>query len=113
MREAEAARGPAQRADPVEEITRLARSGEKIEAIKLYREVYDAGLAESKDAVEAIVRGDAQATTGAPVVAATEELNAEIKALIAKNKRIEAIKLYRETYDVGLKEAKDAVDAMR
>jgi hypothetical protein len=36
------------------EIERLLRSGRKIEAIKLYREATRMGLAESKDAVEAM-----------------------------------------------------------
>jgi hypothetical protein len=35
----------------------------------------------------------------------------EIMRLIQANQKIEAIKLYRETFGVGLKEAKDAVDA--
>jgi large subunit ribosomal protein L7/L12 len=32
--------------------------------------------------------------------------------LIARGKKIEAIKIYREATGVGLKEAKDAVDAI-
>lgn len=38
---------------------------------------------------------------------------AEIQRLIRAGKKIEAIKLYRETFGVGLKEAKDAVDKMQ
>jgi hypothetical protein len=37
----------------------------------------------------------------------------EIRRLLAANQVIEAIKRYREVYGVGLKEAKDAIDAMR
>lgn len=37
------------------EIRELARSGKKIHAIKLYRSVTGAGLAEAKDAVEQLV----------------------------------------------------------
>lgn len=36
----------------------------------------------------------------------------EIQNLIAQGRKIEAIKVFRETYNVGLKEAKDAVEAM-
>jgi ribosomal protein L7/L12 len=36
----------------LQEIDRLLERGEKIQAIKLYREVTGAGLAEAKDAVE-------------------------------------------------------------
>jgi ribosomal protein L7/L12 len=37
---------------------------------------------------------------------------AEIGALIARGRKIEAIKTYRETFGVGLKEAKEAVEAL-
>lgn len=40
----------------------------------------------------------------------TPEQEQEIRALIAKGNKIEAIKLYREAMGVGLKEAKDWVD---
>jgi ribosomal protein L7/L12 len=50
-----------QSADPaaspnLEEIKRLAHSGRKIDAIKMYRELYRVGLKEAKDAVEELVR---------------------------------------------------------
>jgi ribosomal protein L7/L12 len=41
-----------------------------------------------------------------------EHLEFEIQRAIANRRTIEAIKLYRELHGVGLKEAKDAVDAM-
>jgi ribosomal protein L7/L12 len=47
----------------------------------------------------------------APVV--TAAMQSEIDALLAQNRVIEAIKLYRERMSVGLKEAKDAIDEMR
>jgi hypothetical protein len=40
------------------EITELLRQGKKIEAIKLYRETTGVGLAQAKDQVEAIERGE-------------------------------------------------------
>ena len=36
----------------------------------------------------------------------------EIARLVAEGEKIEAIKLYRELYGVGLKEAKDVIDSM-
>jgi ribosomal protein L7/L12 len=36
----------------------------------------------------------------------------EIQLLVNKGQKIQAIKLYREKYNVGLKEAKDAVENM-
>jgi ribosomal protein L7/L12 len=38
--------------------------------------------------------------------------NAQVIELIKKGNKIEAIKVYREIYNVGLKEAKDAIDQM-
>jgi len=46
------------RAERLEEIRRLIRSGRKIEAIKVFRETFGTGLKEAKDAVEAIERGE-------------------------------------------------------
>lgn len=43
----------------------------------------------------------------------TDALTRELMALVTENRVIEAIKIYRERMNVGLKEAKDAVDAMR
>ena len=41
-----------------------------------------------------------------------EELDGRIRGLLAQGKTIEAIKIYREFHHVGLKDAKDVVDAM-
>lgn len=38
--------------------------------------------------------------------------SAEIEAALKGGRKIEAIKLYRETFGVGLKQAKEAVEAM-
>lgn len=40
------------------EMARLIRAGKKIEAIKLYRKIFGVGLAEAKDAVEKMERGE-------------------------------------------------------
>lgn len=57
-------------ANALVEIKRLVDGGSKIEAIKLYRETFGTGLKESKDAVEAIERGQnvqvAQVSIGTP-----------------------------------------------
>jgi ribosomal protein L7/L12 len=41
-----------------------------------------------------------------------QQLNPAIRDALLRGNKIEAIKLYREQYSVGLKEAKDAIDAM-
>lgn len=47
-----------QRAADLQEIARLARAGQKIEAIRLYREIFNVGLAEAKLAVERMAAGE-------------------------------------------------------
>jgi hypothetical protein len=51
----------------VAEVAQLARSGNKIAAIKLYRETFGVGLKEAKEAVERIERGEPVAFTRGPV----------------------------------------------
>lgn len=41
-----------------------------------------------------------------------EAVNSKVRALLLQGNKIEAIKVYREIYKVGLAEAKHAVDAM-
>ncbi|MEY9895612.1 ribosomal protein L7/L12 [Catenulispora sp. MAP5-51] len=48
----------------------------------------------------------------APAVPAAPNAEAHIRALIQAGKKIQAIKAYREVTGQGLKEAKDAVEAM-
>lgn len=50
---------------------------------------------------------------GAPASRVQPVSDAEIDALVAADQTIEAIKAYRERHGVGLKEAKDAIDALR
>lgn len=90
----------------------LLRAGRKIEAIKRYRELTGVGLKEAKDAVEALESG--RSATLPPKSALLRQVNdSEIEAQIRSGHLIDAIKLYREKTGVGLKEAKDAVEAWR
>ena len=101
------------RAEPDDEIARLVAEGEKIEAIKLYREQHGASLQDAKEAIDAIARGDVPPHQPAPLATASGSNDAAVSALVARGDLIDAIKLYREIHDVGLKEAKDAVDVLR
>ena len=83
-------------------------AGQKIEAIKLFRERMGAGLKESKDAVEAIQRGEAPPASSS----GDRAFEDEVATLLEQGQKIEAIKRYRERTGVGLKEAKDAVERM-
>ncbi len=89
--------------------------GRKINAIKLYREVTGVGLKEAKEAVEAIQERQQLALSGYQSPAANlprGDVMAQIEEELRAKRKINAIKLYREAYKVGLKEAKDAVDVM-
>lgn len=90
------------------ELRALLSEGRKIEAVKLYRERTGAGLKEAKDAVETIERGESVASGEA----LDSSLEAEMVSLLEGGKKVEAIKLYRERTGTGLKEAKDAVEAI-
>jgi ribosomal protein L7/L12 len=96
---------------PPEVIEALER-GKLIEAIKLLRASKGLGLKAAKDAVEAHARGRARgaAAEAAPPAHAGQQ-GGVMEALQAGNK-IEAIKRMRENTGMGLKEAKEAVDAL-
>jgi ribosomal protein L7/L12 len=101
-------------AEQERQIRELISAGNKIAAVKLYRELTSLGLKEAKDAVEAIEHGipveiPALAQTGEP----DPFLENQIKRLLAERKKIEAVKIYREAYHCGLKDAKDAVDLIQ
>jgi ribosomal protein L7/L12 len=86
------------------------RSGNKIRAIKLYREQTGVGLKEAKYAVE-MMEQERQHMLFSEQAQMYSGDDAIQHMLIAGNK-INAIKLYRQRTGVGLKEAKDAVDRM-
>jgi ribosomal protein L7/L12 len=96
----------------------LLRAGRKIEAIKAYKELTGVGLKEAKDAVDALERGEPVAVPIAPpplgpitpnVAVDDRELREHLRA----DRLIDAIKRYRELTGLGLKESKDAVEALR
>jgi ribosomal protein L7/L12/outer membrane protein assembly factor BamB len=112
------ARGPRTPVDDaaiLAEVTQRVRSGKKIEAIKRMREVYVIGLKQAKDLVDAIESGQPVDFSGLAEAQTTPDQAtalAEIARLAAGGQKIEAIKLFRQTFDVGLNEAKDAVEAI-
>ena len=111
----------------LEEIAGLLRAGKKINAIKAYREVTGASLAEAKDAVERLdmalrmygtmVVADALmevAQQGMPMdMDAQSILLTEMAFLVSKGQYIQAIKLYRERTGMGLSDAKLVVDRIK
>ncbi|HEY8559717.1 MAG TPA: ribosomal protein L7/L12 [Pyrinomonadaceae bacterium] len=104
----------------IAEIQRLIQSGQKIYAVKLFRETFGVGLREAKEAVDAMEEGRSidlsgmrVATSFAPAGFRSNAENiAEIQSLLRGGNKIEAIRRFREMTGVGLKEAKDAVEAI-
>lgn len=78
--------------------------GNKIKAIKMYREQTGVGLKEAKNAVETMEQRK--------IFEMTEMYKGDeaIEYMLIAGNKINAIKLYRQRTGVGLKEAKDAVD---
>lgn len=102
------------------EVARLIRKGQKIEAIKRVRELTGLGLKEAKDAVEELERDRAISLTWVqPGAAATpvsadgeiESYLASLQTFLSSGQKLQAIKELRGRYRLGLKEAKDAVEA--
>ncbi len=95
--------------DSLEDAIRsLLAQGKMIAAIKLYREQTGVGLAEAKQAVERFALGETLPDDDA----AAADPDQQILKLLAAGQKIAAIKLYREQTSAGLKEAKDAVEAL-
>jgi|SaaInlStandDraft_1057018.scaffolds.fasta_scaffold294430_1 ribosomal protein L7/L12 len=95
-----------------EEIRQLLDSGNKIQAIKVYREHTGAGLAEAKDAVEAFAGGGDLdgSSSGDRIPVDDPELLEEVKELLGKGNTLPAVKLVRERTGRSLKESKEIVD---
>lgn len=111
------------------DVAKLAHAGQKIEAIKRYRELTGASLKDAKDAVEAdeglyglegklerILRElhvtQAIRETSPEVKSAPDALD-EIERLVRQDRLIDAIKTYRDVNGGGLREAKEAVEQIR
>lgn len=95
-------------------VRKLLAAGDKIGAIKQYRELTGLGLKESKDAVDAMEAGRTVPASAAPAKSPGLDpaTDPEIRRLVAGGELIEAIKRYRTLSGAGLKEAKDAVEGM-
>ena len=93
-------------ADLEQEVRSLLDQGQKIEAVKLYKDQTGVGLAAAKDAVEAM-QADAvpQSDIGG-------DLEAELLRLLGRGEKLAAVKLYKEQKGVELADAKQAVESL-
>ncbi|GAB3596170.1 ribosomal protein L7/L12 [Microbacterium tumbae] len=96
------------------EIDRLVREGQKIAAIKVYKDTTGVGLKEAKDRIDRWQLGavPSAATHAAPTTnhSLSDPARRELDRLVAGNQRIAAIKVLREQTGLGLKESKDIID---
>ncbi len=88
-----------------------------IAAIKAYREQSGAGLAEAKQVVDAIARGDRLVSGTAQAERDRARIDADKRAhidqLVIDGELIAAIQAHRAAYGVGLREAKEAIELKR
>jgi sugar lactone lactonase YvrE len=71
-------------AQKLKEVLRLARAGNKIAAIKVYRETFGVGLAEAKDAVERLESGESVNFRNVNFQSYTEQINTKAVVKTAK-----------------------------
>jgi ribosomal protein L7/L12 len=89
-------------ADLEQQVRLLLDQGQKIEAVKVYKDQTGASLAEAKEAIEAM-----QAGAGPPSPPEIGgDLEAELLRLLEAGEKTEACKLYRNRMGVALIEAK-------
>lgn len=94
----------------------LARSGNQVEAIKIFREVFDTSLAESKQAIEAIAAGQPVILPGQmkmnPATPSQTELLMKIVKLNNDGSLFEAIDLFKERYGTSWLDSKNLVEKL-
>lgn len=100
----------------------MAARGEKIQAIKMVREMTGLGLKEAKDYVESLPDAPSMMTVARQLLGAAggtvpgpgagASMRTEALALVSRGQALDAIKLVRERTGMGLKEAKEYVDEL-
>ncbi len=95
----------------------LCKQGKKLEAVKLCKDTTGLGLKESKDYVEDLCEryenvGYAHDISSVKQNAADTTFDKQLINLCQQNRKLEAIKLYKDTTGEGLKESKDYIDEL-
>jgi ribosomal protein L7/L12 len=97
------------------EVKALAEAGQRMEAISLYKDTTGNSLIESIDFVHTLlgIRHDPAALLEREkIITSHPDIRADVIALAADGKKIQAIKRYRELTGYGLKESKDVIDRL-
>jgi ribosomal protein L7/L12 len=88
-------------------LTDLILAGQKLEAIKQYKEITGMGLRESKEYLASSPKPHRPSMGNIP-----EEDAKKMTEFIFAGQKIAAIKMYKEATGLGLKESKDIIDAL-
>lgn len=94
------------------ELQRLLRERQKIQAVKLYREETKASLKEAKMAVEMTADEILVTQYEARLTRRNSTDLEEIQHLLQTGNKLHAIKVYRKSTGVSLKEGKEAVELL-
>jgi outer membrane protein assembly factor BamB/ribosomal protein L7/L12 len=95
----------------LEEVRRLVAGGDLVEAIKRYRQASGVSLRQAQEAVQALRdrRWAEQAAAARSPAELTRALET-VRGLLDQGRKVEAVKQYRQVFDVSLARAKYAVD---
>lgn len=104
---------PALTPDQVQKIHKLLHDKQLLQAIKVYRDATGVGLAEAKEAVEAMARNEYSKPPSGVRRLDDPVLEGKIRSLLSKGRKIDAVKIYREEYGTSLKDATEAVEQIQ
>lgn len=96
--------------ETAQKIHELLHNQQVLMAIQVYRSATGVSLADAKNAVEAMARDESVKPPAAVRDVDNPVLEARLRSLISKGQKIDAVKIHREEYGVGLQEARDAVE---
>jgi len=96
------------------EIIAALQNGRKLEAIKLYREATGSDLMEAKTFIESLQQTltTGRVPDGDSASSLSDEQRDRIIELLTAGQKLHAVKHYRDATGAGLKQAKDAVEAI-
>lgn len=96
-------------ADLEQQVRALLDDGQKIAAVKFYKDQTGVRLAEAKAAVEALEAGVGPPSSPAGI---GDVLEAELLRMLGRGDKLEAVKLYKDQKGASLLEAKQAVESL-
>jgi ribosomal protein L7/L12 len=94
----------------VRKLHELIHAKQLLNAIQFYQQATGVSLAEARAAIEEMARNELVKPPDSVRDYDNPVLESKIKSLLSKNKKIDAIKIYREEYGIGLNEARSAVE---